>query len=101
MDRSCPTRQNPAGQVLHVLETLLLQELRSPLAAPAGLALHHDVLVGIELANTLRQIVQRNQMTADVRDLILVRLAHIQHKHILARVRRRFSSSGPICGTPF
>src|ERR1700679_555697 len=74
-----------ARQILHMREALLLQEFRSPLAAAARLALHDDVLLAVQFADPLWQIVQRNQVPTDIRDLVFVRLAHIQHEHILAR----------------
>ncbi len=56
----------------------------------------------VDLAQPLRHIVLRNQLSADLRDLVLVRLAHIEHEHILAGVEAL--SSIPlrvICGIPF
>jgi hypothetical protein len=44
--------------------------------------------------NARRQIAKRNQMPLDVDDLILMRLAHIEHENVFLASRRRLSSSG-------
>ena len=54
-----------ACKILH-LETGLLQELGGLLTASARLAMHHNILRAIQLTHALRQVVQRNQMAANI-----------------------------------
>ena len=44
----------------------------------AAAALHHDLAVAIDLGEPLRHIVLRNQLSADLGDLVLVGLAHVE-----------------------
>src|SRR5207245_5363289 len=56
-------------------------------AAHPGAAMGDDLTAGIEFVDALRQIAQRNQMAANVADLIFVWLAHIQDEDIFACVQ--------------
>ena len=47
----------------------------------------HDLAAGIELVHPLGQIAQRDQMPAKVADLILVRLANVEHEKVFARIQ--------------
>src|SRR5438270_9017714 len=71
--------QNSARQVMHFLESRLAQEVHGLGAAYAGAAMGDDLFAGIELVHAIRQFAQRNQVAADVADVILVRLANIEH----------------------
>src|SRR5215212_12004533 len=73
-----------ALDVVDVLEAGVLQELDGLRAAAAGLAVNDEVLVLIQLDQTLRQLAQGYELHADVGDLILVRLAHVEHVDVLA-----------------
>src|SRR5258706_13813072 len=81
-----PSR-NPARQILHLREPSLPQELDRLRAAPAHLAVNDNLSARIQFLYRVGQIVQRNQMSADVADLIFVRLAHIENKKILLRIQ--------------
>ena len=63
------------------------------LAARPAPALHHNLPAGIELIYALPQLSQRDQMAAEVRNPILVRLAHIEQKVVFTRIALRFELS--------
>ena len=65
---------------MNLLKSCLAQELDGFGAAPSHLAVGHDLAAGIEFVNPLGQLVERDEMTPEVGDLILVRLAHVQDK---------------------
>src|SRR5580700_4589518 len=60
----------PAREIVHLGETRLLQERDCFRAAPAHLAMHNDFAARIQFMHATRQVVQRNQMSADVADLV-------------------------------
>src|SRR5579864_1250475 len=78
---------DPASQVQNLLETRLLQECNCLGAASAHFAMDHNFAAGIQLVDPLRQIVQRNQVSAQVADLIFMRLAHVENKHVVLLVQ--------------
>src|SRR3954463_3548339 len=82
--------QNSARQIVHFLESRLAQEIHRLGAAHAGAAMSDDFLAGIELVHTIRQFAERNQMSADVADVILVRLAHIENINVVAAIESLF-----------
>jgi len=47
----------------------------------------HDLAAGIELMHALGQIAKRNQVSADVANLVFMRFAHVEHKDVFARVQ--------------
>ncbi len=57
---------NPSSKVVHFSESGLLQEGDGFRAASAHFAVDNDLAAGIQFAHTLRQIVQRNEISADV-----------------------------------
>src|SRR3712207_5802536 len=72
-------RVDAALDVVDVLEARVAQELDGPRAAPAGLAVDGEGLVAVELDQALGELVQRDETRADVRHLVLVRLAHVEY----------------------
>src|SRR3954454_22445650 len=66
--------QNSARQVVDLLESRLAQEIHRLGATHARPAMSDDFLAGIKLVHPIRQFAERNQMSADVADVILVRL---------------------------
>ena len=49
-------------------------------------AMDDDLAAGVELADALGQVIHRNQVSAEVADLVLVRLAHVEHEQVIAGV---------------
>ncbi len=45
-----------------------------------------DLAAGIQFVHALGQVVERDQVSAEIADLIFVRLAHVEDKQVLARV---------------
>ena len=72
---------------MHLLKSRLLKEGHGLSAAPTHLAVHHDLAARVEFVHPLRQIVQRNQVSANIADLVFVRLAHIEHEQVFFRVQ--------------
>src|SRR5215510_12945937 len=61
-------------QVEHLLVALRPQEIGGFRTAPPDLALHHELIAGIELDITLRDIAERDQHgSGDLVDLVFVR----------------------------
>src|ERR1700690_2046899 len=79
--------QDPASQIVHFLESSLLQKRYRFSAAHAGAAMGDDLAARVKLVHTFRQIAQRDQMPFDVADLILVGLAHIEHEKVFACIQ--------------
>ena len=52
-----------------------------------------DFAAGVEFVHALGQITQRDKVSADVADLVFVRLANVQNEKVFALSSRRFSSS--------
>lgn len=63
----------------------LLQELGDALAASAALTVNHDVAVAIDFRKAQRNVILRNELPANVGDLILEGLADIENEQVLAR----------------
>ncbi len=49
-----------------------------------------NLLAGIKFVHSLRQVAERDQVSADIADLVFMRLAHIQDEQIFARVEAAF-----------
>jgi hypothetical protein len=73
----CPG-ENASCKVVHLPETCLAQKGDGFAAAHAGAAMGHDLAAGIEFVDTLWQIAQGDEVSADVADLVFVRLAHVK-----------------------
>src|SRR5438477_3678065 len=79
--------ENPALEVPYPLEPDRLQEFLGFCAASAHLAMRDDVLVLGQLGIPPRQLAERNKhRSRNPADLILIRLAHIEDEHVIARV---------------
>ena len=77
---------NPAGQIAHPLESLLLQQFNRFDAARSHLAQSHNLLPGAELIQTLQQLRQRDEVPADIGDLVFVLIAHIEQKNVFTGI---------------
>src|SRR5580704_6153020 len=86
IDAIRPCRDS-SGKIVHFAKAGLLQERDGFRATAAHLAMHDDLAARIEFVHALRQIVQRNQISADIADLILVRFAHVEHEQIFLRIQ--------------
>src|SRR5918998_5814152 len=73
-----------ALDVVDVLEAGFSQELDGPRAPSAGLAVDGEGLVLIQLDQAFRQLAKRYEPRADVGDLVLVWLAHIEDGDVLS-----------------
>ena len=82
--------QHASGQIFGFGESCLLQEFHGLGAASSGAAMHDHVFARIKLMHAPGQIVQRDKMAVEVADLIFVRLADIQNKHIFFGVEPPF-----------
>src|SRR5271168_502578 len=78
---------DPAGQVVYFGEPRLLQERDCLGAAAAHLAVDHNFAAGIQFVHALGQIIQRNEMSAKIADLVLVGLAHVEDENVFLRVQ--------------
>src|ERR1700729_4579329 len=74
--------RDSSGKIVHFAKAGLLQEGDGFRATAAHLAMHDDLAARVELIHALRQIVQRNQISADIADLIFMWLAHVEHEQI-------------------
>src|SRR4028119_1107434 len=75
-----------ALDVVDAPEPGVLQKLDGLRAPAAGLAVDGEVLVLVELREAPRKLAQGHELHADVRDLVLVRLAHVENVYVLAGV---------------
>src|SRR5947209_1631594 len=75
---------------MHFLESCLLQKPDCFGTTHAGAAMRNDLTAGVKFADTFGQIAQRNKIAANVTNLVFVRLTHVQHEKILARVQAAF-----------
>src|SRR5581483_6517097 len=82
--------QHAAGEIFHLLEAGLAQEVHRLGAAHAGAAVGDDLAAGVEFMHALGKIAQRDEVASQVADLVLVRLAHIQNKQVFAAVQALF-----------
>src|SRR4029077_1048625 len=64
----------------------LAQKFHGLRGALAAAAMRHDLSGAIEFAHTTREIAERNQMAAEVADLIFVRLAHVKDEEIISAI---------------
>src|SRR5580765_1576945 len=77
-------RVDAAGERGQAPVALLPQEFERAQAAHAVMAVQHHIPLAVDLAEALRQTAQRDQLGArDVRDLVLVRLAHVDQQQVL------------------
>src|SRR6202451_3180860 len=77
----CP-RRDSSREVVYLGESRLLKERYGFGAAAAHFAVGDDLAAGVEFAHPLRQIVERDQMSVEVADLVFVRLAHAENEQI-------------------
>lgn len=73
---------NAASEIAGVRETVSAHELDGLSAPPAELAVDDDLGVWIEFGQMLRQCVQRNELAADITNLIFRWLAHIDEREV-------------------
>src|ERR1700691_5755259 len=73
-----------AAQIAHFPESILLQQFDCLHAARTHLADGNDFLASVKLVEALRQLRQRNQMSANVGDLVFVLVAHIEQIEVVA-----------------
>src|SRR5918998_1507585 len=76
-----------ALDVVDVLEARFSQELYCPRAPSVGLAVNGEGLVLIQLDQAFRQLAKRYEPRADVGDLVLVWLAHIEDGDVLSVIQ--------------
>src|SRR5260370_23731673 len=74
---------NSASKVVHFRESGLAQELHRLRAPAAHFAMSYDLAAGIQFVHATRQIVQRNKGSAEIADLVFIRLAPIENKKIV------------------
>src|SRR5215469_14388023 len=80
-------RRDSASEVVDLGESGLLQKRDGLGTAAAHLAVDDDFAAGVEFVHALRQIVERDQVSADIANLIFVRLADIEDEQIVLRVQ--------------
>src|SRR3989442_14919943 len=68
--------QNPARQVMHLLETRLPQESNCLAASNARPAVRDDFAARVKLMDSFRQIPERDEISVEIADLVFVRFAH-------------------------
>src|SRR5579883_200044 len=85
IDVRCPGR-DAACKIDHVFESVLRQKLGCALTTSAALAVDNDLAARIKLAETVRQVTERDQRRANVDDLVFVRLAHVEDEDVLAGI---------------
>src|SRR6184192_1378456 len=78
--------QNPASEIMDLLESSLAQEVHSLGAAHTGAAVGHNFAAGVEFVDALGQIAQRDKISINVADLVLVRLADIEHENVFTGI---------------
>ena len=72
---------------MHFTESGLPQEVHRLRAARAGAAVSDDLAAGVEFINAFRKITQWDQVSANVADLIFVRLANVQDEDVFSRIQ--------------
>ena len=82
--------ENATLQVPYLAEAGLAQELDGFRRALAAAAVRHDFARAVEFADAPRKLAERNQMAAEIADLIFVRLAHVENVEIVAAIEPRF-----------
>jgi hypothetical protein len=83
-----------AAQVGDLCESLLLKIFDSFDTPRSHLAHGHNLLEGIQFIETLWQLRKRDEVTANVRYLILILIAHIQEKHAISLIESLFEFFG-------
>ena len=79
-------RRNASGKIQHILKPCLLEELDCFGAASTHLAVGHDLAAGIEFTDALGQVVDGDQVSAQVADLVFVRFAHVENKNVFSSI---------------
>src|SRR3984885_2207416 len=82
--------QNPAFQIPNLLESRLAQEFSSLGRTLSASAVRNDLTRAIELVPPPRKIAERNQMPAEIADLILMRLANVENVKIISAIESAF-----------
>ena len=65
---------------------MLLEVFRNALRADAGAALHDDLAIAVDLGEAIGDIGLRDQLAADLRDPVLVGLAHVEDVDVFSGV---------------
>src|SRR5438034_9125829 len=88
VDLVSPT-ENPALEILYLLEPRLSEKVHGLSASDTGPAVGHDIVCAVELVHVGRQLTQRNQVRAgNPADLPFLRLAHVQQENPLTLVEQ-------------
>src|SRR3984893_18481610 len=87
-----PPSQNAAGEVRNIRESSLLEGQRGLLAAYASFAVDDDfaVLLVCQLRGAALNVTDRNQRRAEIRDLMLMRLADVEDEDVFLRFQLPF-----------
>jgi len=73
----------------------LLLKIFDGLYAPRShLAYRNNLLEGIQFIKTFWQLCKRDEVTANVRYLILILIAHVQEKHVVSVIESLFEFFG-------
>src|SRR5580658_2326830 len=72
----------------------MLQEFDSLGGTLTAAAVGYDFAGGIEFADAFGEIAERDQVAAEIADLIFVRFAHIENIEIVAAIQARFQVAG-------
>src|SRR3954465_4214830 len=75
-----------AGEVAYFFEPGLAEEIHGFRAAASHLAVGNDLTRGIKFADALRKIAERDEISAEIGDLIFVGLADVEHEEIFAGI---------------
>src|SRR5512146_943100 len=78
--------ENSARKVFYPSETGFLEEIDGLCAAYATFAVSDDFAARVEFVDTLGQIAERDQVAAEVADLVFMRLADIEHEDVVAGI---------------
>ena len=79
--------ENSARKVFYPSETGFLEEIDGLCAAYATFAVSDDFAARVEFVDTLGQIAERDQVAANIADLVLVRLTDVKDEDVFVGVQ--------------
>src|SRR5690242_3293622 len=86
--------QNAAFEIPDLAKTGLLQELHGVRGTLPAAAMGHDFARAIELAGAPGQFAEGDQMPAQIANLVLMRLAHVENEKIVAAIQASLELAG-------
>lgn len=82
--------KNAAYEIFHITKASRAQEFDCLGAAHSGAAMHYGFPIRIEFAKPLWQVIERDQVPANISGLVLIGFADVEHEDVVVGIQSLF-----------